>query len=121
MEELDSEPTLAEIKAALDSLTSSKAPGKDNIPVEVLKCCKEFITTELYEVFRLCWRKGGVPQDMKDANIVTLYKNKGDRGDFNNYCLISLLSIVGKLLACDVLKRLQVLADRVYPESQCGF
>ena len=36
LEELDSEPTLAEIKAALDSLASSKAPGKDNIPVEVL-------------------------------------------------------------------------------------
>ena len=36
LEELDSEPTLAEIKVALDSLASGKAPGKDNIPVEVL-------------------------------------------------------------------------------------
>ena len=36
LEELDSKPTLAEIKEALDSLTSNKAPGKDNIPVEVL-------------------------------------------------------------------------------------
>ena len=58
---------------------------------------------------------------MKDANILTWYKNKGDRGDCNNYCGISLLSVVGKLLACVVLKRFQVLADRVYPESQCGF
>ena len=121
MEELDSKPTLAEIKAALDSLTSGKAPGKDNIPVEVLKCCKEIITTELYEIFCLCWGKGGVPQDMKDAKIITLYKNKGDRGDCNNYRGISLFSVVGKLLAHVVLKRLQVLADRVYRESQCGF
>ena len=36
LEEWDSKPTLAEIKAALDSLASSKAPGKDNIPAEVL-------------------------------------------------------------------------------------
>ena len=91
LEDLDSEPTLAEIKTALDSLASGKAPGKDNIPVEVLKRCKEIITTELYEIFCLCWREGGVPQDMKDANIVTLYKNKGDRGDCNNYRSISLL------------------------------
>uniref|UniRef100_A0ABM5FP43 Craniofacial development protein 2-like n=1 Tax=Pogona vitticeps TaxID=103695 RepID=A0ABM5FP43_9SAUR len=77
LEELDSEPTLAEIKAVFDSLASGKAPGRDNIPVEVLKCGKEIIITELYEVFCLCWREGGVPQDMKDANIVTLYKNKG--------------------------------------------
>ena len=76
--------------------------------------------TKLYKVFHICWREGGVPQDMKDANIVT-YKNKGDRGDCNNYSGISLLSVVGKLLACVVLKRLQVLADRVYPESKCGF
>ena len=77
LEELDSEPTLAEIKAALDFLASGKAPGKDNIPVEVLKCCKK-ITIKLYEIFCFCWREGGVPQDMKDANIVTLYKTKGD-------------------------------------------
>ena len=33
----------------------------------------------------------------------------------------SLLNVVGKLLTCVVLKRLQVLADRVYSESQCRF
>ena len=58
---------------------------------------------------------------MTDANVVTLYKNKGDRSDCNNYRGISLLSIVGKVFARVVLKRLQVLAEQVYPESQCGF
>ncbi|KAG6930718.1 hypothetical protein G0U57_003012, partial [Chelydra serpentina] len=58
---------------------------------------------------------------MRDANIVTLYKNKGDRSDCNNYRGISLLSVVGKVFARVILNRLQKLADRVYPESQCGF
>ena len=58
---------------------------------------------------------------MRDANIVTLYKNKGDRSDCNNYRGISLLSIVGKVFARVVLGRLQTLAARIYPESQCGF
>ena len=116
-EELDSKPTLAEIKVALDSLASGKAPGKDNNLVEVLKCCKGIITTELNEVFHLCWREGGVPHDMKDANIIILYKNKGNRGDCNNYRGISLLSVVGKLLACVVLKRLQVLAEFIQNHS----
>ena len=31
------------------------------------------------------------------------------------------MSIVGKLFARMLLTRLQALADRVYPESQCGF
>ena len=58
---------------------------------------------------------------MRDANIVILYKNKGDRSDCNNYRGISLLSVIGKLFARVALKRLQVLAERVYPESKCGF
>ena len=54
----------------------------------------------------------GAQQEFKnEANIVILYKNKGDGGDCNNYHGISLLSVVEKLLAHLVLKRLQVLAD----------
>ena len=58
---------------------------------------------------------------MRGAKIVTLYKNKGDRSECNSYRGISLLSIVGKVFARVILARLQVLAARVYPESQCGF
>ena len=121
LEMLDEEPTLGELSEALDSLATGNAPGKDGIPAEVLKCCKESLITELHENLWLCWRNGKVPQDMRDANIVTLYKNKGDRSDCDNYHSISLLSIVEKLFARIALKRLQVLAERVYPESQCGF
>ena len=58
---------------------------------------------------------------MRDANIVTLYKNKGDMGDCNNYHGISLLNIVDKLFTKVVLMKLRVLAERIYPESQCRF
>ena len=60
-------------------------------------------------------------QDIRNANRVTLYKNKGDRGACNNYRGISLLNIVGKLFTKVVLMKLRVLAERIYPESQCGF
>ena len=68
-----------------------------------------------------CWEEGNVSQDKRDVNIVTLYKNKGKRCDCNNNRGISLLSIVGKAFARVALKKLQSLAERVYPESQCGF
>ena len=84
---------------ALDQLSSGKAPGNDGIPVEVIKCAKGTLLKELHEIVCQCWREGEVPQDMRDANIVTLYKNKGDRGDCNNYHGISLLNIVGILFA----------------------
>lgn len=49
---------------------------------------------------------------MYDTKILTLYKN---------YRGFSLLSIVGKVFTKICLRRLQVLAGRIYPESQCGF
>ena len=59
---------------------------------------------------------------MRDANIVTLYKNRPARRDCsNNYQGIEFPSIAIKLFARVVVKGLQVLAERFYPESWCGF
>ena len=121
MHELDTEPTLQELDTALTSMSSGKAPGSDGIPPDLLKHCKKELLPLLHDVLIKCWREGSVPQDMKDCNIITLYKNKGARNDCNNYRGISLLSVVGKLIARVILVRLQLLAEKVYPESQCGF
>ena len=59
-----------------------------------------------------------MPQNIRNANIMTLFKNKGDRSDCNNYRGISLLNLVGKVLARVVLSKLQLLAERIYPEAQ---
>ena len=80
------------------------------------KCCIKTLIAELHEILCLCLSEGKVPQHMRDANVVTLYKNKGDRIDCNNYRGASLLSVVGKVFVRAVLKRLQVLAEQVYPK-----
>ncbi|GAA6072584.1 RNA-directed DNA polymerase from mobile element jockey-like [Tachysurus ichikawai] len=116
MEELDTPPTLEELRKAIDCLACGKAPGSDGIPPEVLKIGKPAPLHKL-----LCGGQGHIPQDMCDANIVTLYKNKGDRSDCNNYRGIYLFSIVGKAFTRVALACLQTLASRIYPESQCGF
>ena len=76
MDELDSEPTLEDINQALDQLSSAKAPGKDGIPVKVIKCAKGTLLKELHEILCQWWREGEVPQDMRDANIVTLQEQE---------------------------------------------
>ena len=58
---------------------------------------------------------------MRDANIVTLHKNKGDRSNCNNYRDISLLSVAGHFFARVALTRLQILTERTILESQCVF
>ena len=85
MTELDTEPPEDDLSKAIDSLKNGKAPGKDAIPPEVIKHGKPALLHHLHVLLLLCWKEGTVPQDMRDANIVTLYKNKGDRSDCNNY------------------------------------
>ena len=121
MEELDTEPTVEELSKVIDSLAAGKAPGSDGIPLDLVKHCKTTLLLPLHEVLCQCWQEGAVPQDMRDAKIITLYKNKGEGNECNNYRGISLLGIVGKVFARVILVRLQKLAERVYPESQCGF
>ena len=118
MVKLDSEPRASDIAEAINGLANDKAPGNDGILSKVIKQRIPVLLPHLHELLSLCRREGKVPQDMRDDKIVTLFKNKGDRSDCNNYRGISLLSIVGKVFARVVFARLQILADRIYPESQ---
>ena len=121
LHELDELPTISDLEKALDRLAPGKSPGEDEITPDLIKSCKTAFLKPLYDLLCICWTEGGVPQSMRDTKITTLYKGKGDRSDCNNYRGISLLSIVGKVYARIILTRLQTLAERVYPESQCWF
>ena len=96
--ELDDPPTREEIKKATMQLKVGKSPGIDGIP-EVFQHGGEAVLDKLQDLFTNCWEKRILPQDLRDAVIVSLYKNKGEKPDCSNYRGISLLSIAGKILA----------------------
>lgn len=79
MEELDAQPTVEELSEAIDDLAAGKAPGSDGIPLDLIKHCETAFLTPLHEVLCQCRQEGAVPQDMRNAKIITLYKNKGEK------------------------------------------
>ena len=119
MEELDTPPTMEELRKAIDFLACGKGPWERRHPA---RSPEEWETRSASTpaLLCVCWEQGHIPQYMRDASILTLYK-KGDRSDCNNYQGISLLSIIGKVFARVALAHLQTLVSLVYPESQCGF
>ena len=61
-------------------------------------------------------------QDLRDAVIISLYKNMGEKSDCSNYRGITLLFIAGKILARVLLNRfIPMIAQENTPESPCGF
>uniref|UniRef100_K7EZ64 Reverse transcriptase domain-containing protein n=1 Tax=Pelodiscus sinensis TaxID=13735 RepID=K7EZ64_PELSI len=119
--ELDVAPTLQETEEAIEQLKSGKAAGVDGIPPEVWKNGGPALYTKLHEFFVCCWEQGKLPHDLKDAVIITLYKNKREKSDCSNYRGITLLSIAGKILARVLLNRLvPAIAEDHLPDTQCG-
>nr|XP_054774768.1 uncharacterized protein LOC129282940 [Lytechinus pictus] len=121
-EELDVPPSLQELTKAIEQMKSGKAAGVDGIPPEIWKCGGPVLHNKLNELLVCCWEQGKLPGDLRDAVIITLYKNKGERSDCSNYRGITLLSIAGKIFARVLLNRLvPVIAEDHFPETQCGF
>ena len=84
MPELDEPPTIEELSKAIDKLPSGKAARKDGIPAKIIESGKSSLLVPLHKLITQCWKKGSVPQDMKEANVIALFKNKGDRHDCKN-------------------------------------
>ena len=79
MEELKVPPSVEEMSKAIDSLACGKVPGKEGIPPEVIKVGRKTILLHrLHELLLQCQEEETVPQDMRDASTITLYKSKVD-------------------------------------------
>ena len=68
------------------------------------------------------WVGADIPSSWRDALLVTIYKNKGDRAVCSNSRGIALLGTAGKALARILLRRLVAsVSESLMPETQCGF
>ena len=105
--DLDRPPSEEEVKKAIKQLSTEKAPGADAIHADVHKHGDDTLLQKLTDLFCLMWDEEVVPQQLKDASIIRLYK-KGNRQLCDNYRGISLLAIAGQILARVLLNRLVV-------------
>ncbi len=104
-------------------LKKHKSPGPDEVFARTLKECSKEVSEQLTNIFNKSLELGEVPETWKQANVVPIYKNKGDRSLASNYRPISLTSTVGKLLESIIAKHIRKHLDRygLINESQHGF
>ncbi|PFX31654.1 Transposon TX1 uncharacterized 149 kDa protein [Stylophora pistillata] len=122
IDSLDLPPSMEEVQKAIKQTSSGKAPGKDGIPAEIYKAAGPVTLNAFHSLLCSIWEEEDIPQEFRDATIISLYKNKGSKSDCGNYRGISLLSIAGKILARIILNRLIFnISEHNLPEAQCGF
>ena len=109
-----------EIRRAIKKLKLGRAPGKDNIPPDVLKADTNATTDILYGLLNDIWEKEEIPTDWKEGLIVTVPK-KGNLSECKNWRGITLLSVPSKILCRILLDRIQEPLDKTFRREQAGF
>ena len=90
--------TLPEVVAnKINNMKENKSQGVDGIAPKILKETVEKMCKPIALLFNMSLQEGIVPFEWKEANIIPLFK-KGSRNKSVNYRLVSLTSVLCKVL-----------------------
>ena len=90
----------------LCKLSPSKSYGTDNIPARFVKDAASVFKKPIGHIINLSIEKNVAPKDLKNAQVVPLFK-KNKRSEVGNYRPISVLSVVSKILERAVYRQLE--------------
>ena len=86
-----------EVKWALESITTNKASGGDEIPVELFKILKDDFVKVLHSICQQIWKTQQWPQDWKRSVFISIPK-KGNAKECSSYRTIALISHATKVM-----------------------
>ena len=95
-----------EVRWALESITTSKASGRDGIPVELFHILKDDAVKVLHSVCQQVGKTQQWPQDCKRSVFIPIPK-KGNPKECSNYRTIALFSCASKVMLKILQARLQ--------------
>ena len=93
------EPDILEFKVkwALGSITMNKASGGDGVPIELSQILKDDAVKVPHSICQQIWKTQQWPQDWKKSVFIPIPK-KGNAKECSNYCTISLISHISKVM-----------------------
>jgi len=86
-----------EIKRIILDLRNSYTKGYDNLSVDIIKNCSTQLARPLSIIFNKSIENGTVPDELKVAKIIPIYKSE-DKKLISNYRPISVLPVFSKIL-----------------------
>ena len=107
-----------EVKWALESITTNKASGGDEIPVEPFQILKYDTVKVLHSICQQIWKTQQWPQDWK-RSVFILIPKKGNPKECSNYCITALIS--HKIMLKILQAKLQPYVNQELLDVQAGF
>ena len=106
----------------LNNLNAKKATGLDSLPSHSVRDSASIIFCPLSHIINLSLIQGILPDDLKSARVVPLFK-KNDKTEVGNYRPVSILSIISKVFERVVYDQIQTYLDerKLLYNFQSGF
>ena len=102
----------SDLISAMKELKNAAAPGPDDFPAIVLKCCSQVLSKPLYIILRKSLDTGTVPDTLKEAMITPIFKGGNIcKGQAKNYRPIALTSHIMKIFEKVVQKNIVKYCD----------
>ena len=114
--------TVDQVSSILSSISGSKATGLDEIPARLITDGSSVIAKHLIHIVNLFITTGNIPDGLKVARVVPLYKKKSET-NVENYRPMSVLSIISKVFEKVVFNQLNRLLTehKLLYKYQSGF
>ena len=109
-----------EVKWAIEKITTNKASGGDEIPVELFQILKDDAVKVLHSICKQIWETQQWAQDWKRSAFIPI-SNKGNAKERSNYHTIALISHVSKVMLKILQARLQQYVNCELPDVQAEF
>ena len=116
----DFDITIHDVFHSLSRLDVSKASGIDSIPNYVLKLCSTSLCKPVHYLFNQCYQQSYLPVEWRAHTIIPIHKS-GDKSSVFNYCPISLLCCISKVLEYIICTKLYEYISGLISVNQFGF
>ena len=113
-------PTYEEMINVIHNMKKGKAPGIDNITVELIKNGGSDLLERIFDLLMQIWDQERMPEEREIGVICPIFK-KGDRRECSNYRGINLLNTVYKIFTCLIYNTLVKYSEMTLGEYQSGF
>ena len=113
-------PLISEVKNSIRYIRNNKAPGFDDIPIELIKHAGSNCEKLIHKLITEIWNTGEWPDDWCKACYLPIPK-KGDLQNCANYRTIALISHASKILLHIILGRLKGTMNSEMAQEQAGF